>query len=58
MRDPVCCGDEMWLHCLSDVELRGGYLAVRILDETIAPADALVWECLSCDRMSLIVAIL
>lgn len=55
MIDPECCSGPMWLHCAEEVRDRGGQLAIRTVDGTMLVDDALVWECLECDRVRLIV---
>lgn len=44
----------MWLNTVEDVQDRGGWVTVRMLDEVVEVRDALLWECLECDRVQVV----
>lgn len=57
MTEPRCCGGAMWLHSIEEVRDRGGDVLVVRAGVRVPVMDALVWECLQCDDVRIVVTI-
>ena len=57
MSEPWCCDGSMWLHSMEEVRDRGGDVLVVRAGVRVPVTDALVWECLQCDALRVVVTI-